>query len=90
MKFKLFCLVLCSLLLASCEKNSEFEHAMALIENRNPFNYKLNVRYSIGKNKNILLCNHGFGGNSHQFTLYWLCELERNQVLPVLERLNAC
>lgn len=64
MIFKLFFFVLCGFLLSSCSKNTEFDQAMISIENRNPFNYKLDVRYSIGKSKNILLCSHGFGGNS--------------------------
>ncbi len=61
---KSFCAILASLLLVSCSQNSEFERAMTSIEAQNPFDYKLDVRYSLGTNKNILLCNHGFGGNS--------------------------
>ena len=56
--------VLSGLLFASCATHSEFKHAMTSIEARNPFPYPLDVRYEMGTNQNILLCNHGFSGSS--------------------------
>lgn len=58
--------VFLSFLMASCSTNDEFEQKMRSMENETPFVHHLDVRYSIGTNKTILLCSHGFGGNSSQ------------------------
>lgn len=37
---------------------------LKMIEEQNPFSHRLDVRYSQGKSKSVLLLSHGFGANS--------------------------
>lgn len=66
MRSKSCCFLLLCLLLSSCSTDTELERSMASIEDQNPFDYNLDVRYVKGTSKNTLLCSHGFGGNSRK------------------------
>lgn len=51
--------------IVSCSSTQDdFERSMKSIEKDNPFHHELDIRYSKGTSKNILLLSHGFGGNS--------------------------
>jgi hypothetical protein len=60
----IFFLAFLVLPLTAYTTESDFERTITAIENENPFSYNLDVRYSSGTNQTVLLCNHGFGGNS--------------------------